>query len=73
LAVENGSPVSRQMLIRALTRKIYAFDPHRLEMMIHRFRKKALQHTGEELPIVTVRGNGYLMNCDNDPSIPSSP
>lgn len=66
LAASHGAPVSRDALISALTRNIYDFDPHRLEMMIHRWRKKAFTNTGEALPLITVRGNGYLLTCDSD-------
>lgn len=46
LATERRSPVSRDLLIRALTRDAYDFDPHRLERMIHRLRHKGLANTG---------------------------
>ncbi|QAU23351.1 response regulator transcription factor [Dyella sp. M7H15-1] len=72
LATERGSPVSRDLLIRALSRNVYDFDPHRLEMMIHRLRRKVLANTGETLPLITVRGSGYLFTCDGDSSVLSS-
>jgi two-component system, OmpR family, response regulator PhoP len=72
LASEGGAPVSRDDLIRALTRNVYDFDPHRLEMMIHRLRRKAHVQTGETLPLMTVRGSGYLFNGDSDSSIATS-
>lgn len=55
-----GEPVPRESLIEALTKDIYDFDPHRLEMMIHRLRRKAQGQTGEALPLLTARGAGYL-------------
>lgn len=55
-----GEPVPRESLIEALTKDVYHFDPHRLEMMIHRLRRKAHGQTGEVLPLLTARGTGYL-------------
>lgn len=55
-----GEPVPRKSLIEALTQDIYDFDPHRLEMMIHRLRRKAQDQTGEVLPLLTARGTGYV-------------
>lgn len=73
LAAENGQPVSRDSLIRALTGNVFEFDPHRLEMMIHRLRRKVFAQTGETLPLTTVRGNGYLLSCaTEEPSPPSA-
>lgn len=61
LLMENiGEPVTRESLIKSLTNNVYDFDPHRLEMMIHRLRKKVEKQTGEPLPLVTARGTGYL-------------
>jgi two-component system, OmpR family, response regulator PhoP len=72
LVNEGGIPVPREVLIRALTRNVDDFDPHRLDMMIHRLRRKVLESTGETLPLITVRGNGYLLACDSDASVSSS-
>lgn len=55
-----GEPVPREALIEALTKDIYDFDPHRLEMMIHRLRRKAQDQSGAALPLLTARGTGYL-------------
>ena len=66
LVSEDGQPVSRESLLHALNRSAQGFDPHRLEMMIHRLRKKALAQTGERLPLLTVRGVGYLLACDGE-------
>ena len=64
LVAEAGQPVSRDALLQVLNRGVQGFDPHRLEMMIHRLRKKALAQAGERLPLLTVRGVGYLLACD---------
>jgi two-component system, OmpR family, response regulator PhoP len=72
LAAEKGSPVSRDSLIDALARGAHDFDAHRLQMMIHRWRRKAIDSTGEALPLVTLRRDGYVLTCDSDASIASS-
>jgi DNA-binding response OmpR family regulator len=69
LVAEVGQPVSRDALLQALNRGVQGFDPHRLEMMIHRLRKKALTQAGQRLPLLTVRGVGYLLACDGDMSV----
>ena len=56
-----GEVVARENLIVALTDSTYDFDPHRLEMLIHRLRRKVHQALGVHLPLRTVRGLGYTM------------
>ncbi|HKT29894.1 response regulator transcription factor [Dyella sp.] len=68
LARERDQPVSREVLIRALNRRAEEFDPHRLEMLVHRLRRKAQAQTGEHLPLLTARGVGYLLACELDDS-----
>jgi two-component system, OmpR family, response regulator PhoP len=57
-----GAPVSREALIAALVNNVHDFDPHRLEMLVHRLRRKCMRLAGEELPLRTVRGVGYVLN-----------
>lgn len=64
LMAVRGEPVSREKLIGALTSDIYEFDPHRLEMMVHRLRRKAQDAAGQPLPLLTSRGQGYLFASD---------
>lgn len=64
LTAARGEPVPRDRLISALTSDIYEFDPHRLEMMVHRLRRKAQDASGQPLPLLTVRGQGYLFASD---------
>lgn len=64
LMAVRGEPVSRERLIGALTSDIYEFDPHRLEMMVHRLRRKAQDAAGQPLPLLTSRGQGYLFASD---------
>lgn len=56
-----GTAVTRDELIAALTDDAYDFDPHRLEMLIHRLRGKIADQSGESLPLRAVRGVGYVM------------
>lgn len=60
-----GKPVSREDLIKVLTRNVYDFDPHRLEMMVHRLRRKVEKQAGQPLPLLTVRGTGYLFATES--------
>lgn len=53
--------VPRKTLVAHLTRDIHDFDPHRLEMLVHRLRRKALEETGAKLPLSAVRGLGYVL------------
>lgn len=55
-----NEPVSRETLIANLTSDVDGFDPHRLEMLIYRLRRKCLEASGEALPLQAVRGVGYL-------------
>jgi DNA-binding response OmpR family regulator len=61
LAAADGMPVRREMLIAKLVDNIHDFDPHRLEMLIYRLRRKCAQKDGPELPLTTVRGIGYAL------------
>ncbi|WP_082647645.1 response regulator transcription factor [Lysobacter antibioticus] len=62
LAAAAGIPVQRETLIASLVKNAYEFDPHRLEMLVHRLRKKCQQLAEEELPLRAVRGIGYVLN-----------
>lgn len=52
--------VTRDALIGALTTDIHAYDPHRLDSMIHRIRKKVLRVAGVPLPLNASPGQGYV-------------
>lgn len=58
-----GEPVARETLIAALSKDVYDFDPHRLEMLVYRLRRKAADAGIGNLPLLTSRGNGYLFVC----------
>lgn len=61
LAAQPGTPVRREALIARLVENVHDFDPHRLEMVVYRLRRKCLQFAGEELPLRAVRGVGYVL------------
>jgi len=65
LMAVRSEPVSRERLIGALTCDIHEFDPHRLEMMVHRLRRKAQDAASQPLPLLTLRGVGYLFSIDS--------
>jgi DNA-binding response OmpR family regulator len=52
--------VARSTIIARLTLDARNFDPHRLEMLVYRLRRKALAETDEALPVDAVRGIGYV-------------
>ncbi len=57
----SGAVVSRERLIAALTPDVFNFDPHRLDSLISRLRRKVLRNSGEPLPLSTVHGEGYVL------------
>src|SRR5690554_1255502 len=61
LADNPGAPVSREALIARLSGRAEDFDPHRLEMLVYRLRRKCRQQLGQELPLRAVRGVGYML------------
>jgi len=55
--------VSREALIAVLTEDVHAFDPHRLDSMVHRLRRKVLTALGEPLPLNAAHGTGYVLEA----------
>ena len=55
-----GKLVSREQLISVMTDNVYDFDPHRLDSLIHRLRKKVAGECEVPLPLVAVAGEGYV-------------
>ncbi|MNO04923.1 hypothetical protein D3C81_2261210 [compost metagenome] len=54
--------MSRTALIAAISPKApAAFDPHRLEVLVHRLRARIETACGRKLPLRAVRGTGYLL------------
>lgn len=66
LFAADGEPVSREQLIDALGENRHGFDPHRLDMLVHRLRRKVVENTGETLPLRSVRGRGYVLVAGDD-------
>ena len=61
LFAAQGTPVSRTRLIAALTPTPQDFDPHRLEVLMHRLRSRVRAATGLPLPARALRNMGYLL------------
>ncbi|WP_266158259.1 response regulator transcription factor [Dyella silvatica] len=59
-----GAPVARDVLIDELAVHIEEFDPSRLDMLIHRLRRKVVAKTGQELQLTAVRRIGYMLAVD---------
>ena len=56
-----GEIVTRDQLIGALTSNVFDFDPHRLDSLIYRLRRKVPDACGEALPLNAVHGEGYVL------------
>lgn len=61
LTVSRGQLVARDVLIAAMTSNVYDFDPHRLDSMIYRLRRKVADGCGEAFPLQAVHGEGYVL------------
>lgn len=53
--------IGRERLIAALTDQPWSFDPHRIEVLVHRLRNRVRSVTRCTLPIRAVRGSGYRL------------
>lgn len=53
--------VSREVLIDAMTDESHDYDPHRLDSLVHRLRRKVAAATDERLPLNPVPGEGYML------------
>lgn len=62
LLEQPGLLVAREALIAALTDRVYDFDAHRLDSMVHRLRAKAQRRCGVALPLAAVHGKGYIFD-----------
>jgi two-component system, OmpR family, response regulator PhoP len=62
LVAAGGKPVAKEHLLDALAGDNRDFDPHRLDMLVHRLRRKAAaaNDEGEAFPLLASRGVGYL-------------
>ncbi len=61
LTAAPGQLVTRDQLVAALTDNVYDFDPHRLDSLIYRLRRKVANICGEPLPLNAVHGEGYVL------------
>jgi DNA-binding response OmpR family regulator len=52
--------ISREVLIGTLTDDVHEFDPHRLDSLVHRLRRKVLFTLGMPLPLDAIYGHGYM-------------
>jgi len=59
-------PVGREQLIAAIADDADAFDPHRLDMAIHRLRRKLEAAGMPAFPLRALRGVGYMLVLDGD-------
>lgn len=62
LAATPGMAVRRESLIAKIAEDAHDFDPHRLEMLVYRLRKRCLKMSGADLPLHAVRGMGYVLS-----------
>jgi len=56
-----GQAVPREELIAALTNEPWDYDPHRLEVLLHRLRSRVRARFDCALPVRAIRGAGYLL------------
>lgn len=62
-----GNVVTREQIILKLiegagvAQSIHDFDPHRMELLVHRLRRKVAAATQDLLPLRTIRGTGYVL------------
>ena len=66
LFVAPGELVVHDELIRTLATAAEDVDLHRLEMLIHRLRRKVSDRLGKSLPLRSVRGRGYVIFIDDE-------
>jgi DNA-binding response OmpR family regulator len=56
-----GRMMTRESIINELAPDVHDFDPHRLDSLIHRLRRKVRNASGEEFPLICVHGEGYVV------------
>jgi DNA-binding response OmpR family regulator len=62
LASALGQLVTRDQLVAAVADNVHDYDPHRIESLIHRLRRKVAVQCGEPLPLTAIHGKGYILN-----------
>jgi len=61
----SGTLVTRETLMMAVTNgqgNVGEIDPHGLDMLLYRLRRKVQSRTGQTLPLEVVRGAGYILH-----------
>jgi DNA-binding response OmpR family regulator len=66
LFAADNEPVGHEELISELSASAENFDRHRLEIVIHRLRRKVDSRLGLSLPLRAVRGVGYMMLAEDE-------
>ncbi|MCD9033492.1 response regulator transcription factor [Luteimonas sp. Y-2-2-4F] len=61
LARAEGEAVGRDRLIAAVADNVHDFDPHRLDTLVYRLRRKVADACGQALPLAAVHGEGYVL------------
>ena len=54
-----GQSVSKKTIVAALGEDFLSYDVRRLDTQINRLRRKVLEATGADLPLKTLRNEGY--------------
>ena len=61
LMARPGRMMTREAIINELAPDAHDFDPHRLDSLVHRLRRKVRNASGEEFPLICVHGEGYVV------------
>jgi DNA-binding response OmpR family regulator len=61
LMAQPGRLMTREAIFRELAPDAHDFDPHRLDSLIHRLRRKVHKACAEEFPLTCVHGEGYVV------------
>ena len=56
-----GRMIVRDAIFRHLSPDPDDFDPHRLDSLIHRLRRKVQKASAEDFPLTCVHGEGYVV------------
>jgi len=65
LIASRGAPASRDQLLECLGDNPRDADPHRIDVLVNRLRRKAAS-LGMSLPLHAVRGQGYTLAIETD-------
>jgi hypothetical protein len=65
LIAARGAPATRDALLESLGDDSCEADPHRIDVLVNRLRRKAA-NLGMTLPLHAVRGRGYVLSSGTD-------